>query len=64
MARLEKNEVRAALLKKLPDYAVPSTYVVLDSLPLTDRGKVDRRALPDVDEVGSESAQGTGASKQ
>jgi amino acid adenylation domain-containing protein len=49
---LGKNEVRAALLKKLPDYAVPSTYVVLDSLPLTDRGKVDRRALPDVDEVG------------
>jgi amino acid adenylation domain-containing protein len=49
---LGKNAVRAALLKKLPDYAVPSIYVVLDSLPLTDRGKVDRRALPDVDEVG------------
>lgn len=48
---LDKSEVRAALLKKLPDYAVPTTYVVLDALPLTDRGKVDRKALPDVDEV-------------
>jgi acyl-CoA synthetase (AMP-forming)/AMP-acid ligase II/thioesterase domain-containing protein len=49
---LGQPEVRAALLKQLPDYAVPGTYVVLDSLPLTDRGKVDRKALPDVDEVG------------
>jgi acyl carrier protein len=40
------NELREHLRSKLPDYMIPSAFMLLEALPMTANGKVNRPALP------------------
>ncbi|HEY0754794.1 MAG TPA: amino acid adenylation domain-containing protein [Ktedonobacteraceae bacterium] len=44
------REIKAMLSLALPDYMIPTTYVVLAALPVTSNGKIDRTNLPEPDE--------------
>jgi len=48
-AVLAVEELRPFLSEKLPDYMVPSTFIILEALPLSANGKVNRKALPEPD---------------
>ncbi len=43
---LHVSALRQFMQEKLPDYMVPAAFVVLEAIPLTPNGKIDRRALP------------------
>ena len=45
------NELRRYLNEKLPEYMVPSAYAMLETLPLTRNGKIDRANLPPLDGI-------------
>jgi amino acid adenylation domain-containing protein len=46
-ARLTEADLRAFLQMKLPPHAIPSRLILVDSLPKTASGKIDRRGLPE-----------------
>ncbi|KOX18394.1 non-ribosomal peptide synthetase [Saccharothrix sp. NRRL B-16348] len=58
-----ETDPRDALARALPDYLVPAAVVVLDDLPLTPSGKLDRRALPEPDLAGGFVAPRTDAER-
>ncbi|WP_444993821.1 amino acid adenylation domain-containing protein [Aliikangiella sp. IMCC44359] len=43
---IERSNLTERLSNKLPDYMLPSTYSVVDTIPLTHNGKVDKSSLP------------------
>jgi amino acid adenylation domain-containing protein len=50
------SDLRGFVRAKLPEYMVPSAFVVLESMPLTPNGKVDRSAFPVPGHTSAESA--------
>ena len=51
---LDAREVRTSLTRSLPEHMIPSAVVILDALPLTGSGKLDRLALPMAEATGTE----------
>lgn len=56
--RIENNLFEDELLERLPKYMVPSLFIHLNSFPLTNNGKVDKKALPDPLELGMSKPRG------
>ncbi|MDY6934989.1 MAG: amino acid adenylation domain-containing protein, partial [Spirochaetota bacterium] len=42
------SSLRSHIGENLPDYMIPSRFMLMESLPLTPNGKIDRKALPDI----------------
>jgi acyl carrier protein len=47
--------LRRHLMERLPTYAIPSHFVLLDALPMTPSGKLDRLALPPIESAARDS---------
>ncbi|MDF9553482.1 amino acid adenylation domain-containing protein, partial [Bacillus cereus] len=49
---LDKSELKAYLKERLPEYMIPSYFMEMDMIPLTNNGKINRNALPEPDATG------------
>ena len=49
-------KLRSLLQEQLPEYMVPSAFVLMNSMPLTPHGKINRKALPDPEQARPELA--------
>ena len=45
-SEIDYNKLRTDLKESLPDYMIPAAFVVVDAMPLTAQGKINRKALP------------------
>ena len=54
--QISGGEIKEYLLKKLPEYMIPSCFIQLETMPLTLNGKIDRKALAEI-EVGINNTQ-------
>ncbi len=57
-AAIDCKEIRKKLGENLPDYMIPAFYVPLEKIPLTNNGKLDRKALPEPLVVSGKEAAG------
>ena len=51
---LDVSEVKKEMAKRIPDYMVPAYMMQIDKIPITGNGKLNRRALPEIQMTGSE----------
>lgn len=47
--KMEQEKIKILLLNDLPEYMIPSYIMQIDRIPMTKNGKLDRKALPNVD---------------
>src|SRR5215213_67368 len=51
-----REELKKLLNEKFPEYMAPSFIGIVEQLPLTENGKIDRNALPNIDELSSKDS--------
>ncbi|MGW3278997.1 amino acid adenylation domain-containing protein [Nocardia rhamnosiphila] len=57
---LDAAEIRAYAARSLPGYMLPTAWAVIDEIPLTEHGKLDKRALPTPRRLGTAAARPPG----
>lgn len=57
MKQIEVEDLKEFLRQKLPDYMVPNVLMVLDAMPLTANGKINRKALPVPNQITHEESE-------